>query len=258
MVEVALCLAIVAFAMIAIMGVLPAGMQVQKENREDTLITFDGNSMMTAIRSGSMAISNLTDRIEWIEITNSVGFRARFSNAPPSLYLPPHQIVGLLSTPKYSFDARRNRVITNTVYAKVHPQGGSMADKIPLYAEAVAPISSRAKAIREMGMSYRLVSEVVPFGLGPGEFGGTNGLSAMDMALRTNRMYQAWQMTNNTFSIALHLQWPMRPGDRPGNNAQSFRALNPSYLMVTSNVLIQQNVRMNLYHFRPNSFQRVP
>jgi type II secretory pathway pseudopilin PulG len=258
MVEVALCLAIVAFAMVAIMGVLPAGMQVQRENREETLINFDGNTLMEAIRGGSLAASNIADRIEWIEVNSSRGGRVRFSNSPPNLYLSPETVVGLLSTPKYIYDRPRNQWITNRVFAKIHPQGGSVADKLPAYAEGVSQISTKAKALREMSFSYRLTSEIIPFGLGPGELTGTNGMSATDLALRTNRMYQAWQMTNNTYALALHLQWPMRPSDIPGNSAQTFRAINPAFLSVSSNVLIQSNVRMNLYYFQPQNYQRMP
>ena len=38
MIEIALCLAIIGFALVAIIGILPAGMQVQKDNREDTIV----------------------------------------------------------------------------------------------------------------------------------------------------------------------------------------------------------------------------
>src|SRR5213078_3899054 len=51
MVEIALCLAIIAFALVAIIGVLPTGMRVQKENREDTIINQDGMFLVEAIRS---------------------------------------------------------------------------------------------------------------------------------------------------------------------------------------------------------------
>src|SRR5688572_11872570 len=36
MVEIAICIAVIGFALVAIVGVLPIGMQVQKDNREET------------------------------------------------------------------------------------------------------------------------------------------------------------------------------------------------------------------------------
>jgi len=44
MVEIALCIAVVAFALVAILGVMPTGLQVQKDNREDTIIIRTGPS----------------------------------------------------------------------------------------------------------------------------------------------------------------------------------------------------------------------
>ena len=50
MVEIALCIAIVAIAMVAIMGVMPTGLNVQKQNREDTIIDQEAQILLDAIR----------------------------------------------------------------------------------------------------------------------------------------------------------------------------------------------------------------
>ena len=42
MIELVLCLGIISFALIAIIGVLPVGINVQKDNREETIIVQDG------------------------------------------------------------------------------------------------------------------------------------------------------------------------------------------------------------------------
>ena len=41
MIEIAISLAIIGFALVAILGVLPIGMSVQRENREETIINQD-------------------------------------------------------------------------------------------------------------------------------------------------------------------------------------------------------------------------
>ena len=41
MVEIAICLAIIGIALVAIIGVLPLGINVQKDNREETIINQD-------------------------------------------------------------------------------------------------------------------------------------------------------------------------------------------------------------------------
>ena len=60
MVELAICLGIIAFALVAIIGVLPIGINVQKDNREETIINQDGMYWMEAIRSGATGMNDLS------------------------------------------------------------------------------------------------------------------------------------------------------------------------------------------------------
>src|SRR6267378_355951 len=53
MIEIAIALAVIGFALAAIIGVLPTGMNVQKENREETIVNFDSAFLLDAIRSGT-------------------------------------------------------------------------------------------------------------------------------------------------------------------------------------------------------------
>ncbi len=53
MVEIAISLAIIGIALVAIIGVLPLGMNVQKDNREETIINQDATVLLEAIRSGA-------------------------------------------------------------------------------------------------------------------------------------------------------------------------------------------------------------
>src|SRR5688500_11835611 len=68
MVEIALCLAIIAFALVAIIGVLPTGMGVQRENREETIINQDASVWVDAIRNGMIGYHDLTNYV--LAITN--------------------------------------------------------------------------------------------------------------------------------------------------------------------------------------------
>ena len=68
MVEVALALGVMAFALVAIIGVLPSGMKVQRENREDTIINQDLSYVLEAIRSGARGVDDLTNYVESITI----------------------------------------------------------------------------------------------------------------------------------------------------------------------------------------------
>ncbi|MGB6501305.1 MAG: hypothetical protein WBG19_07905, partial [Thermoplasmata archaeon] len=79
MVEIALSLAIIAFALVAIIGILPAGLSVQKDNREQTVINLDAAYLMDAIRHGPLGQDNLTNYI--VSITqNSFKLQGQLAN----------------------------------------------------------------------------------------------------------------------------------------------------------------------------------
>ncbi|HWY76433.1 MAG TPA: hypothetical protein VN281_12485, partial [Verrucomicrobiae bacterium] len=124
MIEIALCLAIIGFALVAIIGVLPTGLSVQKDNREETIINYEANFLMDAIRNGSQGQDDLTNYVQVITNRaysyNITGNSTNLQNANPlvnwytrtnySYNGTSHQvpfltnganIIGVLSTPKY-------------------------------------------------------------------------------------------------------------------------------------------------------------
>src|SRR5687768_9847064 len=84
MVEIAIALGIIGFALVAIIGILPAGLQVQRDNREDTIINQEGTYFMEAIRNGAQDMPHLEGLIEFVEIreiTNKVTVATPSTNA---------------------------------------------------------------------------------------------------------------------------------------------------------------------------------
>src|SRR5258708_308441 len=71
MVEIAISLAVIGFALVAIIGILPTGMQVQRENREETVIAQDAMVLMDAIRNGAQGMDDLTNYVQSIAVTVS-------------------------------------------------------------------------------------------------------------------------------------------------------------------------------------------
>ncbi|HVR35034.1 MAG TPA: prepilin-type N-terminal cleavage/methylation domain-containing protein [Methylomirabilota bacterium] len=59
MIEIALSLAIIAFALVAIIGVLPMGLTAQRDNRLETLIDQEGKYLLEQVRSGQVPLSQL-------------------------------------------------------------------------------------------------------------------------------------------------------------------------------------------------------
>jgi type II secretory pathway pseudopilin PulG len=68
MIEIALSLAIIGFALVAIVGILPTGMAVQKDNREESVITLDEQVLMKALTSGAQGMDQLTNFVRRITI----------------------------------------------------------------------------------------------------------------------------------------------------------------------------------------------
>ena len=124
MMEIAISLAIIGIALVAIIGVLPIGMNVQKETRQETIVGQDASVFMEAIRNGSLGLDDLTNYVYAITnywgqynangvetasgvngYTYSGALNAYASGYPTTVVGEPltngANIVGLLSTPEY-------------------------------------------------------------------------------------------------------------------------------------------------------------
>ncbi len=144
MVELALCIAIVAFAMVAILGVLPLGLNVQKQNREDTIIDQEGPMWVDLIRRGGIGWDDVTNYVDFILVertpvnrngsTITNGFRGPFYSSeyvlpPPNTYLATTaQVVGLLSLPRFEVD--QGIIYSNRVTAVCRSVSGALNSQI--------------------------------------------------------------------------------------------------------------------------------
>ena len=73
MIEIALSLAVIGFALVAIIGILPSGMNVQKENRQETIICQDASIWMESIRNGAQGVAPCSERQEQRAAEDDVG-----------------------------------------------------------------------------------------------------------------------------------------------------------------------------------------
>jgi prepilin-type N-terminal cleavage/methylation domain-containing protein len=90
LVEVAISLAIIGIALVAIIGVLPFGMNAQRDNRERTVINQDATIFMEAIRNGARGADDLTNYVYQIDVAGGNSINPPFSGA---------QIIGYLTKP---------------------------------------------------------------------------------------------------------------------------------------------------------------
>lgn len=198
MVEIALSLAVVAFALVAIMGVLPTGMTVQKDNREDTIINQEGRFWIEAIKGGAVGVTELTNYVEEITITNA-GAQSLILLNNQSQPLTSRDIIAILSTP-------RPIIATNTfTTARVKALTGPAAEKGPL--------------TNEYSFRYQLRAEVMPTYPIPPAFIASTG--------NTNLLNYNEMVGENLWEVRLQLRWPVVErgnGWYIGHNRKTFRA----------------------------------
>lgn len=190
MIEIAICLAIIGFALVAIIGVLPLGIQVQADNRQDTIINHDGAYFLDAIRKGAppddlhlyvdeitLTFSNKTGPGTWT--TNVSGFR----NAP-NVARANQQIIGLLSNP--------DSIKTEAIVRALSGPGNEKGD----YTNDVA-------------FKYKMTAYVRP-------------LEGLNPDLSTNGPLYFWQ-TNLTHEVRLVFRYPLTFDGKTGAGRKVFR-----------------------------------
>ena len=190
MVEVALSLGIIAFALVAIIGVLPSGMKVQRENREETIVYQDSEYLLEGIRSGAKGLDDLTNYVESITIQSGNGRPRTYTNNVfnPGGFLPLTnglQIISLLTTPKVEW-FNNNTYQINKVTAQMRSISGRALDQSP--------------SMRDFAFRYQLTAEVIAVTNVPPLT--STGLSRTE-ALRTLNLLQ------NLYEVRLTTRWPL-------------------------------------------------
>lgn len=212
MIEIAIALAIIGFALVAIVGVLPAGLNVQKENREETILNQDGPFLLEAIRSGAQGFDELTNFVQSISIASEPGGVSNyfaFNRGAFGGYTNGARIIALLSTPKYS------GAFTNRVTAHIKAFSGGVTEK----------------SGSDLAFTYQLTSEIVPYTSIPtsdvANPGITNGGAVVSPEIldRVERFYVANELAANLHEVRLFFQWPLLPDGRTGSSRQTYRSL---------------------------------
>ncbi|HKX61480.1 MAG TPA: hypothetical protein VJS65_06545 [Verrucomicrobiae bacterium] len=123
MVEIAIALGVIAFALVAIIGILPTGLQVQRDNRAETIVNQDATYWLDAIKGGTRGADDLVNHVERIDI------HYNFNHSNLTETVTTHtgfqygwEIIGLMTIPAW----------TNAeVYASVWSISGSAAEMEP-------------------------------------------------------------------------------------------------------------------------------
>lgn len=199
MVEIALCLGVIAIALVAIIGVLPTGLRVQQENREDTILNQDGRLLIDLMRTGRMRVDPrtrtleatneyysgadfLTNHVIAVAVSNRVDgalvvinpFLApngRLDGAPLSPFGPVPASFNPANAAQVPRGLTNGLIIVGLLSRQKYESrvlGGSVVLVTNEVAALVRSVSGnaadRAEALRPFAFTYLLTSEVLPLG----------------------------------------------------------------------------------------------
>lgn len=267
MVEIVLSLAIIAVALVAIIGVLPIGLNVQSDNKEESIINADAAIWMQFLTKGAQGgeyfkpVSPLPGPIFYInEVRVDENLKSRnLANAlldedavtsTKTTYIDKfnsaQDLLGLLSLPKYRFTPYRVKVgdefvdwtdgqtYTNwNVYADVRALNGNMAD---------------LGADMDFAFKYRMIPELVPLQNGaPYVF----EFSKND----TNNGTILPNLEGNLYELRLKFLWPLLPGKDGDYRSQTQFAKSMTFRTLISGY--DNQITNNLYFMSPRQFSGI-
>jgi prepilin-type N-terminal cleavage/methylation domain-containing protein len=261
LVEVAISLAIIGIALVAIIGVLPLGMNVQRDNREGTIINQDASVFIEAIRNGSRGLDDLTNYVYaitnyWTEFDNNgkvingggaVNNGYTYNNSSVTWPLSSGffvitnglRVIGLLSTPEFTdiLGHPTNNVFSggysNHILATVRSISGPAVEKPP----------QDNDIIQSDSFGYRLYCVNAPVAM------DTN---ILNLAVNNFSRVYGNQLSENLHELRLTFLWPVQPNGRLGTGRQTYRVLIGGQIMQTN------SFGQPLYFYQPQNFTNAP
>lgn len=223
MVEIAISIAVVAFALVAILGMLPTGFDVQRRNRESTIIHQDASIWLEALRGGAWGLDYLTNHVDALAISGT-------PLTPPRAYdgtngfRTGREIVGLLTQPA---------LLQTGAVERLHPRPTTA------YVRAISGPAGEKTPRNDFAFTYRLTSEITPLltlpvarARQPAE---TNylehGLSPEEQQWRRwnfDQVRKAEHLLAGSYELRLTFEWPvyfMNNRLQVGDNRKVYRTL---------------------------------
>jgi type II secretory pathway pseudopilin PulG len=245
MIEIAISLAIIGFAMVAIIGILPLGMDAQRDNRQETIINQDASVLMDALRNGEKGLDDLTNYVIGITNYSAVyslkgrsqthvsGYTTKVSTFDGAASTPQfpltngYNIIGLLSTPKLIPNG--NSFISNHVIGVFRSLSGPASEKPP-------QINS---LLQDLSLTYRVIADVSSYSTNYFDTLSTNYNYSGPGPITNEPTLSLWKnyilVTNlqlNVHDVRLTFLWPVLPNgklsDKP--NRQVYRTMVSGHL----------------------------
>lgn len=265
-IEIAICLGVIGFALVAIIGILPSGMTVQKDNRQETIVNQDASIFMEAIRDGAQGVDDLTNYVDaitnyWTFYNNGTPGKSgydgyTYTNSDVSSYNASfpitfgNRIIGLLSAPKYTDVVINGNSVSfqsNYVVAYVRAISGNAELKYP---------QKNSEALQN-SFAYRMVSEVVPYAYYDPSWTNYGNTNVILPPGQSNTLFNAAMILraqqNNLYDLRLLFRWPLFQNGEVGAGRQAFRTITGGFLMRTNDGGYPSGVS-NIFLFQPRTY----
>ncbi len=272
LIEIAISLAIIGFALVAIIGILPSGMNVQKDNRQETIINQDETVFLNAIRNGERGLDDLTNYV--MAITNymtfynfrglrgastTLGYTYLSSSTTPQFRLTNGaRIIGLLSTPKMVPTYQGQPPVyqgffSNHVVAFVRSISGPASEKYP----------QTNPQVQELALNYRLIFDISNYGTNYYDPGWIDrrGIATNDpeYGIRVTYSNLVRNLEANLHDVRLTFRWPLLPNGEAGPSRQTFRTMIGGGIYKTNEPWLPPDptghgAGCTLYYFEPRTY----
>lgn len=209
--EIAVSLAVIGFAIVAVIGVLPTGLNIQRDTRERTVVMQDAKFFIEAIRQGGKGTNDLLSNVERLWVAYDKG-----PDNPP-------QIDELVRGKHFTRDSQIIEYLTL-------PRFGNFADHlytVALVRSLSGPASEKGANSGDdrIAFSYFVRTEVVPITSVPNQtFTSTSTLDQREVALRKTQLNY---FRRSLQEVKLTMMWPPLPAayrhDWVPKNQVSFR-----------------------------------
>ena len=231
MIEIAIALGVIGFALVAIIGVLPIGMNAQKNNREDTIINQDSAYFMEAIRGGVQGLDELTNHIDFIAVTN-FSFNTSTRQWETNSWTVHSYNPGLADVLHYDYHMTNGfRVMTNLTTIRSRASDTNHYTDVYVYVRALSGSALEQDGNNQLvSFRYLLRPEIRQFSSFPLDTNSPywDAVSDGDPVERATRQAQAKLLAKNLFDVRLRFNWPVKPNGNYGGGAaggsQTYRA----------------------------------
>ncbi len=159
-------MAVIAFALVAVVGLLPLGMETQRDNRQETIINHDGTYLLEAIRGGTARLDDLAELPRFVDAINGLPVPNGWTGS---------NIIQALT------------LVNSTNTAIMRGISGAA--------------STRSSAVRDFAMHYKVVCQVLPAGLLKSVEGSANYTPELANNLYEVRLAFYWPIVPATGAV---------------------------------------------------------